>query len=166
MRTTAVQLLKVKPIPASAIQSSLRLPPSTSASKASSITAASKSTRPASADVAAELEKKVVAGQEFGSNVRISSHINNKDLYWKVSAEWPERIDAALLASLSSDAHTRGVLDRREPVTQREPFFFFPSLLLTGLKTSARRSEKASKRGIMALTNFKPQHQLVLVPTI
>ncbi|CBQ69432.1 conserved hypothetical protein [Sporisorium reilianum SRZ2] len=85
MRATAAQLLKVKPLPASAFPS-LRLPPSKSTQKGTSITAAaSKSPRAATADVAAELENRVIAGQDLGSNVRISNHINNKDLYWKVS---------------------------------------------------------------------------------
>ena len=87
MRATAAKLLNVKPLPASAFPS-LRLPPSASAQKAS---VAATSARPssASADVAAELEKKVVSRQELGENVRISNHISNKDLYWKVSTSIP-----------------------------------------------------------------------------
>ncbi|EST09124.1 hypothetical protein PSEUBRA_001070 [Kalmanozyma brasiliensis GHG001] len=84
MRSTAVKMLKVKPLPASAIQS-LRLPPSTSVSRANIITAAAKAPKAASVDVAAELEKKVLARQELGDNVRFSNHVNKRDLYWKVS---------------------------------------------------------------------------------
>ncbi|SPO24234.1 uncharacterized protein UTRI_03502 [Ustilago trichophora] len=84
MRSTAIRMLKVKPLPASAFPS-LRLPPSASSKKASSITTTSSVSRSTSADVAAELEKKVVARQELGDNVRISNHVSNKDLYWKVS---------------------------------------------------------------------------------
>lgn len=88
MRATVVQLLKVKPLPASAIPS-LRLPPSTQ--KANTITAAAPTrSKPASsADVAAELEKKLVSRTELGDNVRLSSHVGNKDLYWKVSLQGP-----------------------------------------------------------------------------
>ncbi|SOV07812.1 uncharacterized protein UDID_07181 [Ustilago sp. UG-2017a] len=84
MRTTAVRLLKVKPLPASAF-SSVRLPPSASAMQASSVTSASKDLKASTTDVAAELEKRVVARQGLGENVRISKNIINKDLYWKVS---------------------------------------------------------------------------------
>ncbi|KAJ1025868.1 hypothetical protein NDA16_002494 [Ustilago loliicola] len=84
MRTTAARLLKVKPLPASAFPS-LRLPPSASTKQASSVTSKSTGSRASSADVAAELEKKVVARQGLGENVRISKNISNKDLYWKVS---------------------------------------------------------------------------------
>ncbi|KAJ9474449.1 hypothetical protein PHBOTO_004483 [Pseudozyma hubeiensis] len=87
MRSTAIRLLKVKPLPASAIES-LRLPPSTSAQKTTTTTtaSASKPARPAaSTNVAAELEHKLIARQELGANVRFEKNVNSRDLYWKVS---------------------------------------------------------------------------------
>ncbi|KIS67149.1 uncharacterized protein UMAG_10707 [Mycosarcoma maydis] len=83
MRATAVQLLKVKPVPASAIPL-LRLPPSTTSHKATSITSTAARSRTASVDVAAQLENKLVSRQGLGANVRISKPVSNKDLYWKV----------------------------------------------------------------------------------
>ncbi|SNX86401.1 uncharacterized protein MEPE_05110 [Melanopsichium pennsylvanicum] len=83
MRSTAVRALKVKPLPASAFPS-LRLPPSASSIKATSA-ASSLKPKPTTADVAAELENKIIKGQELGGNVRIAKNVSNKDLYWKVS---------------------------------------------------------------------------------
>lgn len=84
MRSTAVRLLKLKPVPASAIPS-LRLPPAASRTKAASAASSGAArTKPTMANVAAELESKLVARQELGSNVRFSEHVTNKELYWKV----------------------------------------------------------------------------------
>ncbi|ETS65394.1 hypothetical protein PaG_00128 [Moesziomyces aphidis] len=84
MRSTAARLLKLKPVPASAVLS-LRLPPAASRTKAASASSQAARTKPTMANVAAELESKLVARQELGSNVRFSEHISNKELYWKVS---------------------------------------------------------------------------------
>ncbi|GAC71503.1 hypothetical protein PANT_3c00060 [Moesziomyces antarcticus T-34] len=84
MRSTAARLLKLKPVPASAVPS-LRLPPAASRTKAASASSQAARTKPTMANVAAELESKLVARQELGSNVRFSEHISNKELYWKVS---------------------------------------------------------------------------------
>lgn len=131
MRSTTVKLLRVKPLPASAFPA-LRLPPSTAPKKpiSNATSLPSTSAKPTSANVAAELQKKVVSGQELGSNVRVSKHINNRDLYWKVSL----LAQAVLLNAVQS--------------VRIADDFMLLIVGKTGLETTTGRSQEALARSI------------------
>lgn len=137
MRTSAVRLLKVKPLPASAFPA-LRLPPSASTKQATSVTSSSNVPKASTADVAAELEKKVVARQDLGENVRISKNISNKDLYWKVS--FRSQVSQKGCTRESTLFSVQTILTTFET--------YCTSLWNTDLETAARYTQEALARGM------------------
>lgn len=162
MRSTAVKLLKVKPLPASAFPS-LRLPPSASPVQSSSAAASSPATRTRSttSDVTAALQKKIVERQELGDNVRFSEHINKRALYWKVGVFRPfmhaalrtlRRVRYALL-----ECHCHWTFADRCSSS-------LSLLTITGFQATARRSQEASPRSLILLSIYRLN--IVLVPTL
>ncbi|EPQ30746.1 uncharacterized protein PFL1_01647 [Pseudozyma flocculosa PF-1] len=95
MRASTALLVNVKPLPASSF-ASIRLPPTATARVARSGTQPLSKGNPQQAKaqndrtVAQQLAKKATdaaahADASWPSNLRIEEHVNNKDLYWKVS---------------------------------------------------------------------------------
>ncbi|PWY99229.1 hypothetical protein BCV70DRAFT_126622 [Testicularia cyperi] len=87
MKPSTSALLKIRPMPASALPTPLRLPASkaTRPSPSTSASASSAGTKPTT--VASHLESSILQSTDdaLSANVRFQDHVNKKDLYWKVS---------------------------------------------------------------------------------